>query len=394
MEEIYKPEHTDRIETYDADNLQDMLGDLPGWLIYTGSYLVYGLIALLLIGSAVFPYPDVVRQAVRIDEPDRAEWEVSPHPGVVDRLFAEDGARVKAGDTLGIFRNTASPADVEALRKVLANVERYCRTRDADYLRQCPSGLILGDMEPAYGQLAQATMECLMLHDFNAFSRKKRFLEEELRLLEESGEAGGTDRLKVKRELLELETGHETEQEKNTRMLELARENMANQMKNWESKYLIKCRNGGTVVWAKSWGTAGRVAEGDTLCTVLSERRGTPAGHIRLDETQVSEIAEGDKVSIALGKYPPHTYGKLAGVVASVSPLPHNGLYAVEVAFPDGLVTSNGQKIDCGIGLSGQAEIVTSGKTAISRIFGPIKQIIDNPWNKKKGKKEPDHERR
>ena len=55
MEEIYRPsqEAMDKIEIYNHES-NDMLGDMPNWLIYTGSYIVYGLIVLLLLGSALF----------------------------------------------------------------------------------------------------------------------------------------------------------------------------------------------------------------------------------------------------------------------------------------------------------------------------------------------------
>ena len=69
MEELYRPsqEAIDKIEIYNRES-NDMLGDMPNWLIYTGSYIVYGLIILLIIGSALFNYPDIVKQNIRIDD--------------------------------------------------------------------------------------------------------------------------------------------------------------------------------------------------------------------------------------------------------------------------------------------------------------------------------------
>lgn len=45
MEEIYKPntDGPEKVEVYSREN-NDMLGDMPEWLIHTGSYIVYGLI--------------------------------------------------------------------------------------------------------------------------------------------------------------------------------------------------------------------------------------------------------------------------------------------------------------------------------------------------------------
>ncbi len=120
----------------------------------------------------------------------------------------------------------------------------------------------------------------------------------------------------------------------------------------------------------------GKIMEGDTLCTVLSKKRGTLTGHIQVDESQVSDIAIGDKVNIELNKYPSHSYGKLTGEVASISFVPRNKNYAIEIAFPNGLLTSSGKKIAYEIGLSGQAEIITLNRSVLSRIFAPIKEIF------------------
>ncbi len=47
MEEIYKPETEDagKVEVYSREN-NEMLGDMPQWLIHTGSYIVYGLVSI------------------------------------------------------------------------------------------------------------------------------------------------------------------------------------------------------------------------------------------------------------------------------------------------------------------------------------------------------------
>ena len=69
MEEIYKPETEDagKVEVYSREN-NEMLGDMPQWLIHTGSYIVYGLIVFLVAGTALFKYPDTIKKAVTIDD--------------------------------------------------------------------------------------------------------------------------------------------------------------------------------------------------------------------------------------------------------------------------------------------------------------------------------------
>ena len=205
---------------------------------------------------------------------------------------------------------------------------------------------------------------------------KKKFLDDELKILNESKQANALEILKVKREEFELEINHKMEMGKNRRMLELAYENMVNSLRTWENKYLIKSRHDGIVVWGKSWGMSHRVNEGDTVCTVISKQQANPLGHIRLSQDEVAEVAVGDKVNIELNKYPTHSYGVLPGKIASISFVPYNKSYAVEVAFPEGLTTTNHKEIKYEIDLSGKAEIITSSRSILSRIFAPIYELF------------------
>ncbi|MCD8029662.1 MAG: hypothetical protein LUF85_02185 [Bacteroides sp.] len=180
----------------------------------------------------------------------------------------------------------------------------------------------------------------------------------------------------MKRELFELEMEHKMEMARNRRMLELAYENMVNQLQTWENKYLIKTKNPGTVIWGKSWSMSKFVNEGDTICSVMSGREGHPVGHIRLSQHEVAEITPGNKVNIELAQYPAHTYGYLVGEVSSLSYVPYNRSYAVEIALPADLMTTARKQISYEVGLSGNAEIITSSRSILSRIFTPIYQLL------------------
>ena len=128
MEEIYKPD-TKKVEIYSRDS-NDMLGDMPDWLIHTGSYIVYGLVALLVAGAALFQYPDTVKKHIRIDDTGSVEWITANRAGMIERFFVENRSQVKENDTLGILKNTASLKDVKRFCQVLTNVEEYYRTMD------------------------------------------------------------------------------------------------------------------------------------------------------------------------------------------------------------------------------------------------------------------------
>lgn len=378
MEEIFKPDNTDinKIEIYNREN-NDILGDMPNWLIHTGSYIVYGIITLLLLGTAIFKYPDVIKAGVNIDDMANVEWITANKSGKIDRFFVENESRVNRDDTLGILKNAASITDVQRFCRVLSHVEEYYRTDDIKYLKEYPFDLIMGDMTDAYEQFTQAVRTNLMYQEFDVFPQKEKFLQKELSILKKNKQADEIAVLKAKRELFELEIDHKMELSKNKRLLELAYENMVNSLKAWDANYLIKSSSNGTVIWGKSWGMGNLVKEGDTICTVVSQHKGQPIGHMKLSQDEVAGVANGDKVNIELTKYPAHTYGYLLGEVASISYVPYNKSYAVEIKFPDDMITSTRKDIKYEIGLFGKAEIITSSRSVLNRIFDPIYQLFN-----------------
>ena len=258
---------------------------------------------------------------------------------------------------------------------MLGDVEAYYRTNEIKYMNRFPFDLIMGEMTGAYGQFTDAVRTCMIYDEFDIFRQKERFLKEELAILEKQPEKNEMNILSVRRQLFDLRMEHKKELALNRRTLELAYENMINSLKMWEARYLIKSSSNGTVILGKSWGISNVINEGDTVCSVVSEQKGQPTGRIKLSQEEVAEIRTGDKVNIALKKYPVHTYGYLTGEVASIAYVPYSKNYAVEINFPYGLNTTTKDEIEYEIGLSGKAEIITSDRSILSRIFTPLYQL-------------------
>lgn len=367
-----KPISGEGIELYSRESSSDMLGDMPNWLIHTGSYIVYGLIAVLLVGSCVFKYPDIVTTNVSIDDYSKTDWIMANEDGIIDEFFVSDGAKVKKNDTLGIIRNTASLDDVKRFCKVLTRVEWFYRTEDLSYLEEYPFDLIMGEMFSSYEQFTEAVRANVFAMKYNAYNHRRSYMQQELKILMKDSVKNELAILNAQRNLFEMELEHKQVTVQNKRLLELAYERMVNSLKSWENRYLIKSTNDGSVLLGKGWSINNRVSVGDTICSVISEYKGHPKGHIKLSQHQVADIAIGDKVNIELSKFPSHTYGYLLGEVSSVSYVPSNKTYAVEVELPDGMYTTSKLEVDYEVGLVGKAEIITSSRSILSRIFGQI----------------------
>lgn len=176
MEEIYKADTDEaaKVEVYSREN-NDMLGDMPEWLIHTGSYIVYGLIILLIAGTALFKYPDTIKKGITIDDMGNVEWITANQTGIIDRFFIENQSPVHKNDTLGILKNTASLDDVKTFCRVLTKIEWYYRTNDIKYLQDYPFDLIMGEMSSAYEQFTQAVRTCVMYQEFDIYPQSANF---------------------------------------------------------------------------------------------------------------------------------------------------------------------------------------------------------------------------
>lgn len=356
--------------------MTDILGDTPDWFIHSGSYVAYGFILLFLLCSILIKYPNVVHGYVEIEDLANVEWVITNSTGLVDRVFVQDHSEVKEGDTLFVIKNPAVLRDVEKFCDILTNVEDFYMTGDVSYLKKYPFDLIMGEMSDAYEKFTMAVRNCLIFEELDFYNQKKDFLLKERNVLNKEPDENEIAVLRLERELFLLRIENEAEHKRTRRELELAYENMVNSIKRWESKYLIRSNSHGHIVLGGDWAVNKNVNQGDTLCTVLSNNEGVYTGKMLVAQDKIAEIKKGNQVNISLSQYPSRTYGILIGEVASISFVPYNKMYAIDIVFPKGLISVTNKELVYELGMRGKAEIVTSRQNVLLRIFGPIYNLI------------------
>jgi len=88
------------------------------------------------------------------------------------------------------------------------------------------------------------------------------------------------------------------------------------------------------------------------------------------------KVKIGQRVNIKLDNYPYLEYGMLEGIIRSISKVPEDQKYSLDVDFPKGLVTNYGIELDFAQQIEGQAEIITEDLRLLQRIFNPIRSLI------------------
>ena len=350
----------------------DLLGDAPKWLIHTGSNLLYGILMLFLAGAAFISYPDVVRGTVLIEDLANVEWITVNSTGPIEKFFVANNDFVKRGDTICIVQNPARLDDVWKFCRVLTNVEHYYITNESELIRKFPFDLSMGEMTDAYENFTRAVRSCLINDDHNYYAQRKAFLQKEQDILNKEPEKNELALLKVARDIFELSVSHQMDIEKNRQQLELAYEQMVNSILTWESKYLIRSHSEGRIVLGEVRALTRMMNKGDTIGTVISNNQEEYVARMQLEQEQIAGVETGNTVNIRLAKFPEHTYGRLVGKVSAITYVPYNKRYVVDITFPDRLRTTAKKEISYELGLRGDAEIITSSRSVLSRIFNPI----------------------
>ena len=111
-------ETNDNIELR-SEEVQEVMGMIPSWIVRWGITLLFGVIILLLIGSCFFRYPDVLTTEMTLTSREPVARLVSRTAGKISYLGVKDGENVGEGTLLAVIENPAETGDVLWLEKQL-----------------------------------------------------------------------------------------------------------------------------------------------------------------------------------------------------------------------------------------------------------------------------------
>jgi HlyD family secretion protein len=70
-------------------------------------------------------------------------------------------------------------------------------------------------------------------------------------------------------------------------------------------------------------------------------------------------------------------YGMVKGVVRSISMVPENQVYTVEVELPNGLTTFYDEQLEFSQQMQGTAEVITDDTRLLERIVRPLRFVME-----------------
>ncbi len=145
---------------------------------------------------------------------------------------------------------------------------------------------------------------------------------------------------------------------------------------SWEQNYLLRAPTNGKVAFFKYWSNNQFVKAGEEVMIIVPEIKQQVIGKVFMPLQNSGKVKTGQRVNIQLDSYPHQEYGMVTGEVTSISLVPRENVYLIEVHLPNGLHTTYKKDLTFMQEMQGQAEIITEDLRLLERIFYQIRKIF------------------
>jgi HlyD family secretion protein len=417
-----------------SEEVQEILGNPPRWIIRWGVTLLFVMVVVLLVGSYFYKYPEIIPSTVVINTENMPAVIVAKANGKLDEIFVEDKAYVEKNTPLASIENGALYKDVKLLQQKIDTIKRHL-IADGKLDYALPENLVLGDIQPTYMSFTKALKDYEIYKETDFLAKKAEGLKtqigqyqklykkmvsqtsiykEQLELVENqlkrdslllrTSAIAKSDWERSKSSYLQSKLSYENskvsldntqitiaqmeqnlleinqqsfEQRKQLLLsLQTAIDNLQNQINAWTKMYVLTTPISGKVTFVKFWSKNQNVEAGKDVFSVVPTAESKIIGKIKLPIKGSGKVKEGQQVNIKLDNYPYLEYGIIIGKINSVSLMPSEDNYSVEVEFPNGLTTNYKKKLAFGQNMQGSAEIITEDIRLIERFVQPLRYIL------------------
>lgn len=429
IEEIDKSQQQ-LLYTTRSEEVQEIMGRMPSWIIRRGITLMAIIILVLFVGAYFFKYPDVIPAAVTISSGNPPVAIIARNNLPIDQLLVGNNEEVTAGQVLGVLNNPADYREVEQIAAITTKIDTCVNLLKFINHNPLPQQVNLGELQSGYVTLSLAVHDYLFFMHHNSYNEKLSHLREQTayqqELLRELKEKG----IKMKQQLAIQQNRFNTDSSLVAATImsrveyEDARKNLLdrkmttegnyssilqNQLQQnqlaatisetqtqwltdknnaeqkireaarqfngayvqWEQNYVLRSPVAGKVTFFKYWKENQFVHGGEKVMMVTPPMQGFVArGMIGL--AGAGKIKRGQKVLIRLFAYPYQEYGSIDGTVISRSPVAMDSIFSIQIKLTQGLHTNAGIDIPAQPQLTGTAQILTDDKSVLQRLFDKV----------------------
>lgn len=416
-----------------SEEVQEVMGQIPAWIVRWGITVLFIVVLALLVGSYFFKYPDVITADMTLTSRHPIAQIVARTSGKISKLFVTEGEKVVPGTLLGVIQNPALTEDVGRLKELLRG---YSSSPDSlAFFLLTGNEFALGEMQSVYVELLSSLHEYRNYYELTYYPKKIASIREQIdkyqvyyenqqrqqQVMKEQygiacrqydrdsslyvrqviapteyetakttllqsrysleGANASLENLKIQigqleENLLDLQLQQAEKESLLLHNYRMSVEELVNAISSWELNYCLFTPIEGQVTFTKYWNENQFVTSGEEVFTVVPGKQKTLMGRASLPVNRSGKVRVGQRVIVRFANYPDQEFGIVNGRVSTISLVPTEDNYMVEIAFPDGLTTNYGKNLPVSHEMKATAEIVTDDLRLIERFFQPLKKIL------------------
>jgi multidrug resistance efflux pump len=427
-----------------SEEIQDILGQIPSWIVRWGTVVILATVLIILVGSMFVSYPDKKRADILVTTENPPANMVARSSGQIVELFVYDSQFVKINTPLAVIENPADYSDVLSLQYDIEEIKTIIANLDQGEYIPLTNTYTLGEIQSAYAEFINAYENYFQFLDRDYHTQTINSIEEEIRRFQlmnsglskqvsiqrreyqlaqrqyvrdstvhakgaisdkevdvseqnklsvelkyeqsrQEKESNQIEISKLEQNILNLQLTARKEREQMETVVREAFEKLIGQIDMWEQKFLLNARIDGVVSFTNIYTETQNVLEGDIVMTIIPDNPGEIIGKIRLPIEGSGKVKINQTVNIQFADFPHLEYGMVKGVIRSISQVPEDQQYVLEVDLADSLVTYYNIPIPFRQEMMGRAEIITDDRVLIKRIFSPIRSAISEQKETRRG---------
>jgi multidrug efflux pump subunit AcrA (membrane-fusion protein) len=365
-----------------SEEFQEVLSTVPTWIQRWGITIVFIVLMILIVGSYLLKYPDVLKASIVVTTENLPAGVVAKTSGRIDSVFVSEKQEVKKGQILACIENPAKLENILILKRYLHD---FSPSAQGDISRgsfkDSISGGGLGDMQSAYSAFIKSHEDYTYFFSADYHNKKISAIEKQITIQKnilqkskyqlvisrrqyesalkiysmdsslyskevtssadfeasksaflQNQQTYETAKLNIDNQqigILQLEQSvfdlqqQRTEQEKTlTQTLTTAYEQLLAQIKTWEQTYLLVSPANGICTFTKYWQKNQNINAGEVLVTVAPVEKTKIIGKITLPPQGAGKVKVGQEANIKLDNFPYMEYGFIRVRINNISLIP------------------------------------------------------------------------
>ena len=417
-----------------SEEFQEVLGAVPPWILRWGITVLAVVVVILLIGSAIIKYPDVIPAQIVLTGSTPPATIVAHASGKLKELYVTDNQNVKTGDYLAVIDNPAKTDDIIQLKNRLDTLlTPYPSPNwrgaggEVGSLQQLYTSFSTTLFEYAeyqrllyYPQKKAMTLERIAQYEkqYATLLNQQRITEEQFVIAQKQYVRDSTlnkkgiiadqdfettenvflqsrascESMRSNLNNMQIQIGQlkesllDTEEQgvEKLNSLQTQIQSLASQLKtgiqDWELNYVLQAPIDGKITFSNYWIENQNISAGVEVFTIVPDSFCSIIGKATLPVERSGKVKAGQKVNIRLDNFPENEYGILRGTVENISLVPvttgETAYYTLEIVLPDGLLTTYKKELPYLPNMQGQADIITEDLSLLERLVLPVKKIL------------------